>query len=59
MPAAPRAIPCCSPPNQRNKIAAYNVVLRYYVSASRDMDTLEFHAISGRDSIHSFGYNER
>jgi hypothetical protein len=30
--------------------------LRAYVTANHDMDTLEFHSISGSDMIHKFGY---
>jgi hypothetical protein len=37
-------------------LAAYNGPLRDYVSSHHYMDTLEFHAISGRDMIGRFGY---
>jgi hypothetical protein len=37
---------------------AYNARLRNYVTANHYMDTLEFHAISGRDMIRKFGYRE-
>ena len=36
----------------------YNARLRGYVTANHYMDTLEFHAISGRDLIRKFGYRE-
>jgi hypothetical protein len=39
-------------------LGAYNASLRDYVTAHHYMDTLEFHAISGRDMIHKFGYRE-
>jgi predicted amidophosphoribosyltransferase len=39
-------------------LGAYNAALRDYVSANHYMDTLEFHAISGRDMIQKFGYKE-
>jgi hypothetical protein len=39
-------------------IGAYNEGLRNYVLANHYMDTLEFHAISGRDMITKFGYRE-
>jgi hypothetical protein len=35
---------------------AYNARLRSYIMANHYMDTLEFHAISGSDMIHKFGY---
>ena len=35
---------------------AYNAGLRDYVTAHHYMDTLAFHAISGRDMIQKFGY---
>ena len=37
-------------------LAAYNTGLRDYVTSHRYMDTLAFHAISGRDMIRKFGY---
>lgn len=37
-------------------LSAYNGRLRAYVTANHDMDTLEFHSISGSDMIHKFGY---
>ena len=37
---------------------AYNARLRNSVTANHYMDTLEFHAISGRDMIRKFGYRE-
>jgi hypothetical protein len=39
-------------------LGAYNAALRDYVTANHYMDTLEFHAISGRDMIQKFGYKE-
>jgi hypothetical protein len=39
-------------------LGAYNASLRDYVTAHHYMDTLEFHAISGRDLIQKFGYRE-
>jgi hypothetical protein len=39
-------------------LGAYNAALREYVMANHYMDTLEFHAISGRDMISRFGYRE-
>jgi predicted amidophosphoribosyltransferase len=39
-------------------LGAYNAALRDYVTAHHYMDTLEFHAISGRDMIQRFGYRE-
>jgi hypothetical protein len=39
-------------------LAAYNASLRDYVTANHYMDTLAFHAISGRDMIRKFGYRE-
>jgi hypothetical protein len=35
---------------------AYNSKLRSYLTANRAMDTLAFHAVSGRDMIQKFGY---
>ena len=37
---------------------AYNSRLRAYLVANHYMDTLDFHAISGRDLIQKFGYRE-
>ncbi|MEO6842837.1 MAG: hypothetical protein ABI192_18975 [Bradyrhizobium sp.] len=37
-------------------LGAYNAALRDYVTANHYMDTMEFHAISGRDMIQKFGY---
>jgi hypothetical protein len=37
---------------------AYNANLRGYVTANHYMDTLAFHAISGRDMIRKFGYRQ-
>ena len=37
-------------------LGAYNAALREYVTANHYMDTLAFHAISGRDMIGKFGY---
>jgi hypothetical protein len=39
-------------------LGAYNAALREYVTANHYMDTLAFHAISGRDMIARFGYRE-
>jgi hypothetical protein len=39
-------------------LSAYNASLRSYVVSSHYMDTMEFHAISGRDMIQKFGYRE-
>jgi len=39
-------------------LAAYNAKLRTYLVSNHYMDTLEFHAISGRDLIDKFGYRE-
>jgi hypothetical protein len=39
-------------------LGAYNASLRGYVTANHYMDTLAFHAISGRDLIRKFGYRE-
>ena len=35
---------------------AYNPALRRYVTEHHFMDTLAFHAISGREMISRFGY---
>jgi hypothetical protein len=47
-----------SPSLTTHMLDAYNSSLRNYVTAHRYMDTLEFHAISGRDMIRKFGYRE-
>jgi hypothetical protein len=39
-------------------LGAYNAGLRDYVTANHYMETLEFHAISGRDMIRRFGYKQ-
>jgi hypothetical protein len=39
-------------------LAAYNARLRDYVMSNHYMDTLAFHAISGRDMIAKFGYRQ-
>jgi hypothetical protein len=39
-------------------LSAYNPKLRNYVTTNHYMDTLAFHAISGRDMIDKFGYRE-
>jgi hypothetical protein len=47
-----------SPSNTEHMLNAYNPRLREYVTANHYMDTLAFHAISGRDMIRKFGYRE-
>jgi hypothetical protein len=47
-----------SPSLTTHMLSAYNASLRNYVTANHYMDTLEFHAISGRDIIRKFGYRE-
>jgi len=47
-----------SPSNTEHMLAAYNAKLREYVTSHHYMDTLSFHAISGRDMIDKFGYRE-
>ena len=47
-----------SPALTEHMLAAYNAPLREYVTAHHFMDTLEFHAISGRDMIRKFGYRQ-
>jgi hypothetical protein len=37
---------------------AYNATLRSYLVSNHYMDTIAFHAISGRDMIQKFGYRE-
>lgn len=39
-------------------LSAYSEGLRSYLTANHYMDTLAFHAISGRDMIRKFGYRE-
>jgi hypothetical protein len=39
-------------------LSAYNAGLRDYVTSNHYMDTLAFHAISGREMIQKFGYRE-
>ena len=45
-----------SPARTEHMLGAYNASLRDYVTSHHFMDTLEFHAISGREMIHRFGY---
>ena len=45
-----------SPSRTEHMLSAYNASLRDYVTSHHFMDTLEFHAISGREMIHRFGY---
>ena len=45
-----------SPSRTEHMLGAYNASLRDYVTSHHFMDTLEFHAISGREMIHRFGY---
>ena len=45
-----------SPSLTTHMLDAYNASLRNYVTANHYMDTLAFHAISGRDMIRKFGY---
>ena len=47
-----------SPSLTTHMLSAYNASLRNYVTANHYMDTLAFHAISGRDMIQKFGYRE-
>jgi hypothetical protein len=47
-----------SPSLTSHMLGAYHASLRDYVTAHHYMDTLEFHAISGRDMIRRFGYRE-
>jgi predicted amidophosphoribosyltransferase len=47
-----------SPAKTQHMLAAYNPQLREYVVSHRYMETLDFHAISGRDMIQKFGYRE-
>jgi hypothetical protein len=47
-----------SPSLTTHMLDAYNAGLRNYVTANHYMDTLAFHAISGRDMIQKFGYRE-
>ncbi len=45
-----------SPAVTQHMLSAYNAGLRDYVTSHHYMDTLELHAISGRDMIQKFGY---
>jgi hypothetical protein len=47
-----------SPARTEHMLAAYNPRLRDYVVSHHYMETLDFHAISGRDIIQKFGYRE-
>ena len=47
-----------SPANTEHMLAAYNLQLREYLVSHHYMDTLAFHAISGSEMIHKFGYRE-
>jgi hypothetical protein len=47
-----------SPSRTTHMLEAYNASLRDYVTSHHYMDTLQFHAISGRDIIGKFGYRE-
>jgi hypothetical protein len=47
-----------SPLTTEHMLSAYHSGLRRYVMAHHYMDTLQFHAISGRDIIHRFGYRQ-
>jgi hypothetical protein len=47
-----------SPSLTSHMLGAYHASLRGYVTANHYMDTLEFHAISGRDMIRKFGYRQ-
>jgi hypothetical protein len=47
-----------SPALTTHMLDAYHASLRDYVTAHHYMDTLQFHAIPGRDIIHKFGYRE-
>jgi hypothetical protein len=47
-----------SPARTEHMLAAYNPQLRDYVVSHHYMETLDFHAISGRDMIQKFGYRE-
>jgi hypothetical protein len=47
-----------SPALTTHMLDAYNGGLRNYVMTNHYMDTLAFHAISGRDMIRKFGYRE-
>jgi hypothetical protein len=47
-----------SPSRTEHMLAAYNPQLRDYVVSHHYMETLDFHAISGRDMIQKFGYRE-
>lgn len=45
-----------NPSTTQQMLSTYNSALRQYVSDNHFMDTLEFHAIPGRDIIKRFGY---
>jgi hypothetical protein len=45
-----------SPVRTQHMLAGCNAPLRNYLTANHFMDTLAFHAISGRDMIRRFGY---
>jgi hypothetical protein len=45
-------------PATQHLLNAYNSKLRAYLVANHYMDTVNFHAISGRDLIQKFGYRE-
>ena len=45
-----------SPSRTEHMLGAYNARLRDYVTSHHFVDTLEFHAISGREMVHRFGY---
>jgi hypothetical protein len=47
-----------SPANTEHMLAAYNPQLREYLVSHHYMETLAFHAISGSEMIHKFGYRE-
>jgi hypothetical protein len=44
--------------NAEHMLAAYNPQPREYLVSHHYMDTLAFHAISGSEMIHKFGYRE-
>ncbi|MGD0025538.1 MAG: hypothetical protein ABSC37_13110 [Xanthobacteraceae bacterium] len=49
------------PPNpsaNNHMLNAYNASLRDFLTANHYVDTFAFHAISGREIIHRFGYRE-
>ena len=47
-----------SPANTQHMLVAYHPQLREYLVSHHYMETLAFHAISGRDMIQKFGYHE-